>query len=1192
MSVWRLVFRSLVYHWRINAAVALGVAAATAVLTGALLVGDSVRGSLRRLTLDRLGRIDTVLVAERFFGSELADELAVDPAVQRNFADVAPVILFPRGIATTQGGPHFAQAAQVLVVGCNSRFWELGQARYRPSRQPGPNEVILNAPLAEELSVTVGGQILLRLPKSNEVPADSVMGRKTERVRSISGLTVIEIIPADSLGRFSLQANQTTSSNAYVSLETLQDPLDQDGRVNAILVAGNSAQDVSSPAARQHLTEALKPSLADYGLQLERIRGTFQPPGKETEEVIFDYFHLTTDRMLFSPAAEQAVMRALQDRPVQPVLTYLANLIERTGAGPDARRIPYSLVAALHSTPELGPLLADDGQTPVAVGPDEIALNSWTAEQLDVQPEDQISLTWYEPEAWHGDLPTAQAVFTLKTIVPLTEPSESYRRNRPAEFTQRPTLANDPHFTPVVEGVTDQDTINSWEAPFPVDRKLVKPPDEEYWRNHRTTPKAFVSLATGERLWGSRFGSLTSVRIPAPADLPPGSPAEQVFIGQLETQLLEQLHAQNEQLGFQFLPVKQRGLAASSGATPFDILFLALSFFVIAAALMLVVLLFRLNIEQRASQIGTLLALGFTQRVTARLLVAEGLIVAAAGAGLGVAAGVGYAWLMLAGLRSWWLGAIVTPFLQLHIGRTSLFVGYVSGVVVCAVTIAWSVFRMKHLAVRQLLSGQATDAGQISYRAARPWMHVVSILCLLSSIGLALAATQLGGEAQAGAFVGSGMLILLALMTQIRTYFRSGGRLRPGDPRISLRSLAARNAARNPSRSTMTIGLMAVASFLIVAMSSFRLAPTVSGTGGFELIAESAEPVFADLSTAQGRKQALVDGADLLPDDAVFAFRVQSGDDASCSNLYQATQPRLLGVSEAFIRHFDAPEAPAFAWAASAAETAPARANPWHLLSGPPAADDAAIPVVLDKNMAMYSLHLYQGVGEEFQLTYDDVGTVRFRVVGLLANSVLQGSLLISEADLVRRFPDVSGYRLFLIRTPAGQTAEIAEMLEDRLSDVGFDVASTAERLADYFAVQNTYLSTFQSLGALGLLLGTFGLATVQVRNIVERRRELALMRAAGFRQRRLAAMVLLENTGLLLGGLLTGTVAALVAVLPHLVMAAAASSFRDVGSTLAPLRDLGLMLAVVLTFGILSSLITVRSTLRAPLLPALRHEG
>src|SRR5258705_7246148 len=76
MTTWQVVTKSLRFHWRIHVAVALGVMAATAVLTGALLVGDSVRGSLRHLTLDRLGRIDAVLVTPRFFRAALADEVS------------------------------------------------------------------------------------------------------------------------------------------------------------------------------------------------------------------------------------------------------------------------------------------------------------------------------------------------------------------------------------------------------------------------------------------------------------------------------------------------------------------------------------------------------------------------------------------------------------------------------------------------------------------------------------------------------------------------------------------------------------------------------------------------------------------------------------------------------------------------------------------------------------------------------------------------------------------------------------------------------------------------------------------------------------------------------------------------------------------------------------------------------------
>ena len=152
--------------------------------------------------------------------------------------------------------------------------------------------------------------------------------------------------------------------------------------------------------------------------------------------------------------------------------------------------------------------------------------------------------------------------------------------------------------------------------------------------------------------------------------------------------------------------MKRKALAASRGATPFDGLFLSLSFFVIAAGLMLVALLFRLGVEQRASEIGTLLALGTRRRQTGYLLVGEGICVACFGALLGIAAGVGYAQLMLLGLRTWWVGAVVSPFLQFHWTFRSLGLGYGLGVVTSAITIAWSVGRTDQISVRQLIAGR------------------------------------------------------------------------------------------------------------------------------------------------------------------------------------------------------------------------------------------------------------------------------------------------------------------------------------------------------------------------------------------------------------------------------------------------------------------------------------------------------
>ena len=158
---------------------------------------------------------------------------------------------------------------------------------------------------------------------------------------------------------------------------------------------------------------------------------------------------------------------------------------------------------------------------------------------------------------------------------------------------------------------------------------------------------------------------------------------------------------------------------------------------------------------------------------------------------------------------------------------------------------------------------------------------------------------------------------------------------------------------------------------------------------------------------------------------------------------------------------------------------------------------------------------------------------VRLQVVAALRDSVLQGILIVSEAHFLRMFPSQQGHRFFLVDVPAQDAPSVVGPLAEHLADEGMRVESARERLAAFHRVENTYLSTFQSLGALGLVLGAFGLVAVLLRNVLERRGELALLRAMGYRERTLAAMVVAEHVLLMVGGLVCGTVSALVAIAP-----------------------------------------------------------
>ena len=1160
-----LALQSLRFHWRIHLAVALGVAAATAVLTGALLVGDSVRGSLRHLALDRLGRIDEILIVDRFFRQELAGELAAKPSFNEHFASAVPALVFPSATAERASGETRKRAADVTVIGAGPEFWRLGTGNFQKQAPPGNGEVVLNAPLADELGAKVGDTITLRLSKGQQLPADSPLGRKTDRIASVAELTVKAIIPAESLGRFSLQPTQVSPRNAYVSLPTLQDGLEQPGKVNALLVAGKQNNGIPPPQAHDALAAALEPRLEDYGLHLKHVRRTFEQDGKE--EVIFEYYSLTSDRMLLDETTHKTAMDAFGPLGGHPVLTYLANDISKftdNAAASTKTGIPYSMIAAVD--PRHGPARSTQ------LNNSEIILTSWAAEDLGVQIGDRVKVTYFKPETTHGNEEESSFLFTVKDIVPLTEPARGYTRRDPALFDQRPTLANDPDYTPEVKGITDQESIQNWDAPFPFDYKRLRDQDDIYWENHRTTPKAYISYAAGSHLWYSRFGTATSIRIPA---------AEGLTADILEQKLLDELRKRNVTLGMEFQPIKRQSLAVSAGTTPFDVLFLALSMFIVAAALMLVWLLFRLGVEQRASEIGTLVAQGWLRRRVTLLLISEAALVASVGALIGVAVGAGYAWLMLAGLRTWWVGAIASPFLELYVTPRSLVIGFIAGVLVSLATILLSVRGLKRTSPRQLLAGDAQPMRDPERSARRrSWLYALQLALILAAIGLAILATRLGGEAQAGAFLGSGALVLTFELILLALIL--GGRGRSSATSIqdwALGRLALRSASRNLGRSLTTIGLMASASFLIVSVSAFRLQPTSEGTGGFNLLAESSEAVIEDMNSPQTRREMFAADAAVLEGTTIFPLRLKGGDDASCRNLYQPQQPRVLGVPEKMMLYFSSMPETQFAWAASAAQTPSQRDNPWLLLHTPQNVGRDAVHVVLDKNTAMYSLGLYGGVGEEFEFTYDDGPTIKFRVVGLLNNSVLQGNLLISETDFKRQFPSISGYRYFLIQTPPDREQQVTALLEERLGDEGFDVVDAEARLADYLAVQNTYISTFQSLGALGLLLGTFGLAAVQLRNVFERRKELALLRATGFRPMRLGTSVLLENLFLLFAGLATGVIAAAIVVLPHALL----------GGAQAPIIDLLVMLGTVIVIGIATSLIAMRATLRAPLIAALR---
>jgi len=1095
-SIFRLAYRSLISYLPSHIAVLLSAATVTAVLTGALILGDSLRFSLRQRAVDRLGKTDYALLAPHLFRQSWVDEIMQIRATRNVVSHAAPVLLLQTGIEKSGDQPGIVNHVQ--VIGCDTRFWALGS--FSPSRIPKSREIILNQTLADLLNAKVGDRLILRVPQLQGIPSESALGRRHELVRP-SAVTVIDIIQDSGLGSFGLNLSQETPRNAFVDLEWLAATAGQPGRANLVLLETTDTSQSESNEEEAALRNLLVwPE--DFGVRLERT-----PRG---------YLNLTTDRLIFDPRIEELLIQRLRDFRTERVTLSLAETVRTR-----EKEVWYVTMAAMPLTedPPLGPFLNRDRQRVAQPVLGECVVNEWLAARLNIHPGDSIEVTLFTPETKAGQIERQKVDLTVSDIVVMEE------------------AANDPALVPEVQGLTDKDSIADWDPPFPFDASHVTKEDEKYWEEYRATPKVFVPPEFATKYLKSRFGVTTSVRVVPPAN---------VDVSQLQKRLRFSL----SELGWQFQPVRALSLEAARGTTPFKLLFLGFSMFVLGAAMILTGLVFAMTLHRRSVQIGVVRAIGWPPKRVFLWLTTEALLVAVLASLIGTVASLGYAQLMLWGLHSVWLPAIGTRFLSLSFTPNSLLLGFSFGVASGLLSTIGVITRLIRRSPHVLLSGQTIeDILHSSMKGAtRRWTLLVIVVFLFSSaILLGLWGITLKEQNQAGIFFLSGATTLLGFWLTLRLILQNMEHYRRRA--YNLVALAIRNLSRNRTRTELTTLLMAAAVFIIVAISAFyidpdQLAPNrSSGNGGFAVIGETDLPVFDDFNDPARQEQLGFSSQErqLLEDARVFAFRVKSGQDASCLNLYRPNHPVVLGVSKAFL------ERGGFAFTEHQRKADVS--NPWLLLEEPvKSLEDGHILVraILDDATAKYSLHLWGGVGERFQIRTDDGRTVVFEIVGLLNNSVFQGKLLISEDAFLQVFPDAAGYRLFLIELPA-QPSEplqvarkrwhlISAAFERVLVEQGGVFSSTQDRLAALLAVQNTYLSTFQTLGGFGVLLGTVGLGAVLFRGLWERRREISLLRAVGFRPHRIQYLIILENVTLLVVGLVVGVSAALVAVFPQLI--------------------------------------------------------
>jgi ABC-type lipoprotein release transport system permease subunit len=1007
-----------------------------------------------------------------------------------------------------------ARAGGVQVYGVDDRFWQFNAIAGVSG--PANRDAFLSPALARELGATDGDALLLRVQKPSAIPAGVLQGRRNEPGRAIR-LSTARVLNRAQLGDFSPRPQQGATRSIFVPLDRLQRDLDLPHRVNLMLAARPAAaagDDNLLARVEQHA------ELADLGVRMRPVAS--------------NALVLESDAGLLTDTIARAGTEAAKSIGVEPVpvLTYLATAIKANG-----RETPYSLVTAL---PERALAM-----TPAAPGVKPIWLTQWAADDLGAKPGDSLVLEYY---LWSDEagLTTSSSDFTVAGVVPMEG------------------LVVDADLTPEYPGMSTSPDMADWDPPFPVDLKRIRQKDEDFWDKYRTAPKAFIRIEDGQALWQSRYGRVSSLRLPAGS----GSTAD---VHAAYRKALPQ-HLSPRAAEFRVVPVQANALSAAAGTTDFGEYFTYFSFFVVVSSLLLTLLFFRLGIEQRAREVGLLAAIGYTPRVIRSLLMTEGALLAAVGAALGAAGALAYSWLIMFALRTWWIDAVGTADLELHVSPLPLIAGAAIGIVAGVIFIASSLRVLRRASARQLMSGGWLEA-TVSAGKRQGLPRSVAAACAVAAL-LLVVAGFMQWIPPAAAFFGSGTLLLVAGLSALAAWLRGTNRQTFVRARWPIARLGLRNARYRPSRSVLSAALIAAATFLIVSVGAFRrgdadVSDPASATGGYALMAESVVPLMHDPATAEGR-EAYNLGSE-VENIQVARFRLRPGDDASCLNLYRPQSPRLLGASDAFV------QANRFSFASSLAESAEERANPWLLLRKQ--FPDGAVPVIGDATSLTYVFHL--GVGDDYVMQGPDGRPLTLRIVGSLRDSVLQSELIMGDAAFTRLFPRNEGYRVFLVGGDPAQTAAVSTALEEQLQDFGFDVQSTSERLASYHRVENTYLTTFQALGALGLVLGTLGLGTVLLRNVLERRRELALLRASGYRRQHLVEMVMAESLLLLGCGLLLGIACAGVAIAP---------AYIERGQPFPVLPTLGL-LAAVFGAGLLSTVMATRAVATMPLLESLKNE-
>lgn len=1089
----RFILNSLRYYKKQHIAVFLATIISTAVLTGALIVGDSVKYSLTNLVDKRLGNIEYSLVSgDRFVRSQLSSEISNDLNIP------TASVLMLQGIAINSQNQKRINKVQVL--GIDNNFWLLSDIDV-PELQK--DEVIISRNIADKLNLNTGDEILLRVKNVDVIPLNAPFTNIGNNNVALN-LSIIDIADDDELGRFSFRSNQNAPYNIFINRDLLTEKLDLTGLANIIVANGNN--EVSETELNKSLKKCW--TLKDAGLQINQFEGDRN-------------FELISDRIFIDKSISDKISVLVPSN--EKILTYFVNSIYTS-----KNETPYSFVTAA-SENFLGEKLTNE----------DAIINRWLAEDLHVKTGDSINIEY----------------FVIGPLRTLDEKSERFIVKKIISTTD---LLSDKSLMPAFPGLTDAGNCSDWDTGIPIDLKKIRDKDEQYWENFKGTPKTFISLEKGLEMWDNRFGNYTSIRFPNDNSK-----------GELEHAILSAINPKDINLRFQ--NVRSDGVQAASNGIDFGELFLSLSFFVIAAAILLTVLIYSLNSESRMSEAGVLTALGFAKKQILVLRFFESAIPIIISATIGGLLGILYNKSMISSLNSIWNDAVHADMLEIYIYPGTIITGILIGIIISLL----SIYLVTKIKLKKPIISIISDTPITFSIRKLTYNKIIAIIGLLVSIGIVIFSIFNSIENNSSLMLFAGFLFLIGCTSLLTIILNPGTKwIITLKETLNIYHLALINARRNMNRSIAVIALLAIGTFTIIITGANRLTfsgtenQRHSGTGGYSFWVENTIPILHNLNTLDGKKQHGLENEDILDEVSFVQFHNLPGDDASCLNLNQVQLPQIIGVTPNL---FDSLKAFSFSKLLSKYE------SPWLELNkdyGP-----GIIPAIADQTVIQWGL--LKSVGDTLTYTNEFGNEIRLLLIGGLVSSVFQGNILISDSVFMANFPSSSGSEIMLVDIHDDNANEVEDLLTQQLADYGIEINSTSERLAGFYSVTNTYLTIFMILGGLGVIIGTFGLGIVLMRNMLDRKHEIAILEALGFKKSQVFNLILTENLFLLIAGIVIGFLSAIIGILPSILSPA----FHIPGSFLF------ILVLIVFISGLIWIYIPAKFIMKNQLIKNLREE-